>query len=288
MRVLILGVTGMLGSTVFKVLSSDTRYVVRGMGRDSSKLRMFFKDHTNSTAQIESVESDSIISELIRSKPDVVINCVGVIKQSHYAEDPLVVLPVNSLLPHRLARLCELAGSRLIHISSDCVFSGRRGNYSETDIPDAYDLYGRSKALGEVTEKSSAVTLRTSIIGHELGSNLSLLDWFLSQESAVKGYSKAIFSGLPAYELARVIRDLVLPNPNLSGLYHVGSSPITKFKLLRLVSTQYQKRIDITADESVVVDRSLNSDRFRCATGYVASDWPELIREMWQFGFQLP
>jgi dTDP-4-dehydrorhamnose reductase len=192
------------------------------------------------------------------------------------------VIPINSILPHRLANLCELAEARLIHISTDCVFSGEKGGYVEKDFSDAKDLYGRSKYLGEVDYPNS-ITLRTSIIGHELNSSKSLINWFLSQEGSVKGYKNAIFSGLPTNEMAKVIRDYVIPNPSLKGLYQVSADPISKFDLLQLVSDVYGKIIQIIPDDLVKIDRSLNSEKFCKATGFKPKPWPQLIKEMYEF-----
>lgn len=228
------------------------------------------------------LDHDTLTSVMARVKPDVVINCVGLIKQLAHAKDPLTALPINAMLPHRLASLCELAGSRLIHVSTDCVFSGRKGLYQESDLSDAEDLYGKSKYIGELHEKAQAITLRTSIIGHEPGSNHALVDWFLSQQNSVRGFTKAIFSGLPTVELARVMKDFVIPHPKLNGLYHVAAEPIDKFRLLSLVAAQYGKSIEIRPDDGLVIDRSLDGARFREATGYVAPDWPELVRRMHQ------
>ena len=147
-------------------------------------------------------------------------------------------IPINSLLPHRLARLCELSGARLVHISTDCIFAGDKGGYLETDPSDAIDLYGRSKFLGEVSYRNS-VTLRTSIIGHELQSSHGLINWFLAQDKQCKGFSQAIFSGLPTVVLAGIIRDVVIPNEDLFGVYHVASQPISKYNLLKLVADVY-------------------------------------------------
>src|SRR5690606_15019611 len=185
-----------------------------------------------------------------------------------------------AMFPHRLARLCGLADIRVIHVSTDCVFSGRTGAYTESDPSDAEDLYGKSKFIGELHDLKHAITIRTSIIGHELNSNFALVDWFLSQKGAVRGFAKAIFSGLPTVELASVIKDCVLTHPELHGLYHVAAAPITKLELLRLISRQYKKEIDIVPDERLVIDRSLNYERFRQATGYVAPAWPDLIEKM--------
>ncbi|MFM8331419.1 MAG: dTDP-4-dehydrorhamnose reductase family protein, partial [Candidatus Methylumidiphilus sp.] len=188
----------------------------------------------------------------------------------------------NSLLPHRLATLCSIAGARLIHISTDCVFSGDRGGYTEDDPSDARDVYGKTKFLGEVTD-SHTITLRTSIIGHELQTTHGLVEWFLSQERQCKGYTKAIFSGLPTVVLARIISDIVISRPDLSGVYHLAARPISKYELLNLIAAVYGKEIEIIPDDQFVVDRSLSAERFRVATGYVAPDWANLVKLMHKY-----
>lgn len=290
MKVLVLGVNGMLGSAVFRLLQKGALEVF-GTIRNASSLRFFSKNEIPLiSANIDVTDQDTLVRLLHRVRPDVVINCVGLIKQLDAVNDPLVALPINAMMPHRLARLCALIDARVVHISTDCVFSGKKGNYTEADVTDAYDLYGRSKALGELIEYKNAVTLRTSIIGHELNTNNSLVEWFLAQEGSVHGYAKAVFSGLPTWELATIIRDVVIPHSELRGLYHVSAEPIAKFDLLQLIARQYGKKIDIIRDDNVVIDRSLNSDHFRQATHYEPGDWPELIGRMheisstWQDG----
>jgi dTDP-4-dehydrorhamnose reductase len=219
----------MLGCAMLRVLSGDRNLDVYGTMRQENARRFFAgfaTDHLLSN--IDVTNEASLLKVFTDVQPSVVINCVGLVKQLAEANDPLQTIPINSLLPHRLAALCADVGARLIHISTDCVFSGVKGDYSEADAPDANDLYGRSKLLGEV-EGRGAITLRTSIIGHELaGGRHGLLEWFLHQEKNVKGYRRAIFSGLPTVELAAIIRDYVLPRSDLSGLYHVASAPISK------------------------------------------------------------
>ncbi|MGE6791818.1 dTDP-4-dehydrorhamnose reductase family protein [Pseudomonas guineae] len=281
MKILILGVTGMLGNAVFRVFSADLAHETWGTLRSSAGLRHFPSDsHARMLAGVDVLDQDALISVMAKVRPDVVINCVGLIKQLADAKDPLTALPINAMLPHRLARLCELVGSRLIHVSTDCVFSGRKGGYLECDLSDSEDLYGKSKYIGELHDLPHAITLRTSIIGHELGSNYALVDWFLSQQGSVKGFTKAVFSGLPTVELARVMKDFVVPHPQLNGLYHVAAEPIAKLDLLQLVAAEYGKQIDIRPDDALVIDRSLDGSRFRDAAGYVAPAWPELIRMM--------
>jgi len=283
MKILVLGASGMLGNAIFKYLSRKKDWDVYGTARSISLENYLDLDLAKKVIYDVDVEnSNSINSVFSNIKPDIVINCIGVIKQLDEVNNPLIAISINSLAPHRLARLCETYNSRFIHISTDCVFSGSRGNYNELDFCDADDLYGRSKFLGEVLYPNS-VTLRTSIIGHELFSDNSLINWFLSQNESVKGYTNAIFSGLPTVELARVIGDFVIPNLNLSGLYHIAGEPISKYDLLNLVAQIYGKRIQIIPDYSVIINRSLNASKFLKASGYSAPQWKELVTMMYEF-----
>jgi dTDP-4-dehydrorhamnose reductase len=228
---------------------------------------------------IDALDNKALVKAMARVQPQVVINCIGVIKQVKGADNPLFAIPVNGVLPHRLARLCKPAMARLIHISTDCVFSGDKGNYTETDVPDAVDLYGRSKCMGEVHQPHT-ITLRTSFIGHELRGQHSLLGWFLSRRGRCRGFTRAVFSGLPAVVLAQIVRDVIIPRADLYGLYHVASEPISKFDLLQLVARVYGKTIEVDRQDSPVIDRSLDARRFRAASGYSPPDWPELVNVM--------
>ena len=282
-RVLVLGASGMLGNAVLRLFAQSPGYEAIGSARSSGVLRLLPDGLRDSVLCGVDVESfDSLTRLFVNARPDVVINCIGLVKQLAEADDPLSAIPINALLPHRLARLCDVAGARLVHMSTDCVFSGAKGMYTEADMSDAKDLYGRSKYLGEV-DYPHAITVRTSIIGHELSGAHSLVGWFLAQQGSVKGFRRAIFSGLPTVELARVIRDHVLPHPELRGLYHVSAEPINKFDLLALIARAYGKTIAITPDDKLAMDRSLDSSRFREATGYQPEPWPELVRRMHEF-----
>ena len=282
-KILVLGVTGMLGSSVFKELFNNKLYQVCGTVRSLNKVANFtIPMHESLISGIDVLDYDSLVAVLERVKPDIVINCVGLIKQFTVAKDPLLALPINAIFPHRLSKLCSLINARLIHISTDCVFNGQKGMYIEGDVSDAEDLYGKSKYIGELHDLPHAVTLRTSIIGHELNSTASLVDWFLSQTGTVKGYNKAIFSGLPTVELARVIMDFVIPNTSLRGLYHVSVAPIDKYSLLSLIADIYGKEIEIVMDEKLQIDRSLDSSKFQQVTGYKPPSWQELVKKMFK------
>jgi dTDP-4-dehydrorhamnose reductase len=283
MKILVLGASGMLGNAMLRVMSAQEKWSVFGTVRGADPELHMAAPFAVQIPGVHADQPDSLLAAFAQARPDLVINCVGLVKQLSNAEDPLVAVPINTLLPHRLARMCEVAGARLVHVSTDCVFSGMQGSYIESDLPDAQDVYGRSKLLGEV-DYPHAVTLRTSIIGHELRSKHGLVDWFLSQHGRVKGYTEAVFSGLPTCELARVVRDFVIPHANLHGVYHVAAEPISKFDLLQLVNRVYGKALEIEPDDRVKIYRSLNADRFREVTGYVAPSWPELVARMHDFG----
>lgn len=279
-RVLVLGATGMLGSSVFRSFSADQSLETFGTVRDSERAQHFAPQLRNALIPNIHLESETgLLSAFSIAKPDIVVNCVGIVKQLPNAKDHLESLAINSSLPHRIAKYSGMVGARLVHFSTDCVFSGKDGQYKEDDFPDANDLYGRTKYLGEV-DYENAITLRTSIIGHELTSAKSLVDWFLSQSGEVKGFTQAIFSGLPTIEVARVVRECVIPNPELSGLYHLSVNPIDKFSLLRIVAEVYEKDITIVPDEELKIDRSLNSERFQKTTEFAPKPWPELIQAM--------
>ncbi|WP_228111868.1 SDR family oxidoreductase [Zoogloea sp. 1C4] len=290
-RVLVLGATGMLGNAVLRCFSELSGCVVFGTSRSDRVSSFLDADLRNYIiTSIDVSKFDDICRAFDVAKPTVVINCIGLVKQLDASEDVLTAVPLNALLPHQLARLCSMVGARLVHISTDCVFSGAAGSYCETDFPDANDVYGRTKFLGEV-DYPNAITLRTSIIGRELSGSRSLLCWFLSQKGRVNGYTEAVFSGLPTDELARVIRDVVLPRADLRGLFHVAAKPIDKYTLLKLVADVFKLSVEIVPNSDVKVDRSLSADKFKAITGYVAPDWSVLIKNMyerqWSGGFHV-
>lgn len=274
----------MLGSTLLRYLFEKNDVVAMGSVRTTSAPSIFSPELQQAIyCSIDAGDAVCLQQLMTLSAPDVVINCIGLIKQLPSAHDPISAIKINALLPHQLAQMCTVQSARLIHISTDCVFSGSKGHYRESDTPDATDLYGRSKLLGEI-DYGNALTLRTSIIGPELQRSSSLLDWFLSQTGSIQGFTKAIFSGLTTVEMARVIADYVIPNSELVGLYHVSSQPISKHALLTLIAQIYQKQIHIVRDDGLVIDRSLNSDRFCEDTGYQVPSWEELVMQMYRFG----
>ena len=278
MRLLVLGSTGLIGHAVFQTLNQCKDFKVTGTVRSEDQKNTFDVSIQDQLLDGIDVTNKSILTEVFeRVKPDQVINCIGYTK--HQPDDLMACMTLNSTLPHRLLDLSNQFNSRLIHISTDCVFSGRRGNYQESDIPDAEDVYGKSKILGEISDGNS-ITLRTSTIGHELLANHGLLNWFLSQHDSCEGYRNAIFSGLPTVIFAEIIRDLVVPNLQLQGLYHVSAAPINKYDLLTLIAEIYKKKILIKVNDEIRIDRSLNSKKFKDATGFRPPPWENLINYM--------
>ena len=281
-RVLVLGVTGMLGHTLFRVLVKNPNLEVFGTARSNSELDQYFPETFVEQIRpgVDALVFDTVIRALAAIQPDYIINCIGLIKQDRLAHDSLSAITVNSQLPHRLSLVCRSAKAHLIHISTDCVFDGSKGNYSEDDPSDAKDLYGRSKFLGEVNYPH-CVTIRTSIIGHELKGKRSLVEWFLAQKGTIKGFTKAYFTGFPTIELAQIINDyFISPTQPLQGLFHVASAPISKYDLLVLMKESYQNQVDIEPSDDFKIDRSLNASRFEEATGFQPEPWPEMIKAM--------
>ncbi|TWJ18859.1 dTDP-4-dehydrorhamnose reductase family protein [Geobacter argillaceus] len=280
-KILVLGASGMLGHTLFVRLLRASRYDVRATARRVEILREYLPSDRlqRISGGVDADNFDSLVKVIGEFKPDQVINCIGIIKQHSAATEHIPALSVNSLFPHRLAMLCKAVSARLIHVSSDCVFDGLKGNYQESDPSNASDLYGRTKFLGEV-DYCHCVTLRTSIIGHELGTHYGLVEWFLQQTGTVQGYTKAIFSGFSTIELADIIINHVIPNPELRGLYHVSSDPISKCDLLKMIAEQYGIETGVEPYYEFVADRSLDSRRFRQATGYAPPKWELMIQRM--------
>ena len=282
-RILILGVTGMVGHALFNHLSMYKDLNVHATARTRNGLEQWFSpDVANKIlADVDAVDLDSVARALSSVKPEIVINCIGITKQSPLANDPITATMINSLFPHSVSLVCRSTRTRFIHLSTDCVFSGTRGNYNENDVPDAGDLYGRSKLLGEVLD-SDCLTVRKSLIGHELKGKQGLIEWFLAQEGRVDGFTGAIFTGLPTIELARILAEYIIPNENLKGLYHVGADPISKYELLNLVAERYGKKIVITPEREFQKNRSLDSSEFRRLTDYHSPSWPELVDMMYR------
>ena len=280
MKVLILGGSGMLGHKLWQTLSGrfDTRVTFRQSPSAYARLDLF--DPSRAIGHVSAQDFDGVVRALAVARPDVVVNCIGIVKQDAAAKDPYQSINVNALFPHRLAQACRASGARLIHLSTDCVFTGRGGDYKETDTSDAEDLYGRTKWLGEV-DYERCLTIRTSMIGRELQGAHGLVEWFLSQRGkTVRGFKRAVFSGFTTEALASIIGDIIANHEDLRGVWHVAAEPINKFDLLMLVKQAFSLDIEIEPDETFICDRSLDGSRFRRETGFAPTHWPEMIERM--------
>ncbi|HEX6739040.1 MAG TPA: SDR family oxidoreductase [Vicinamibacteria bacterium] len=280
MRVLILGGDGMLGHQLVRTLRE--RHEVRATFRagparpDAAPLAPEAR-----YPGVDVRQPEAVLAALADFQPEAVVNAVGLVKQRPEAKEALAALQINAVFPHQLALLCRAARARVIHLSTDCVFSGRKGRYTEQDPPDAEDLYGRSKLLGEVSDQDHVLTLRTSMIGLEVARRTSLVEWFLAQPGAVRGFTGAIFSGLTTFELARLIDRLLQRHPDLHGLWHVAAAPISKYDLLRqLAAALGRSEVRVEPSGDLVCDRSLDGEAFRRRTGYEAPPWEAMLREL--------
>ena len=280
--IFILGVSGMLGNSLLRYFKKINKYKVIGSIRGSKTPEKLNSCDEFIIKKLDVSDERLLKKTIYKYQPKIVINCIGLVKQVDSSTDPIQAIQINSLLPHRLLSICESINSKLVHISTDCVFSGVEGNYKEGDTANATDVYGLSKRLGEIDAPN--LTLRTSVIGREIKDHVGLLDWFLSQEKDVLGYSGAIFSGLPAPEIAAVLRDFVIPNKSLAGLYHLAANPISKYELLKLIANEYGLTTHVVKDSTFKIDRSLNAEKFNSETGYTPPTWQALVRQMHKFG----
>lgn len=279
-KILIFGANGMLGHKLVQRLGErhDVYATVRGTFDDVERYGIFDRDRI--IEKIDVADFTAVQKTVYEIRPDVIINAVGVIKQSPAADDIAKMERINSLFPHLLAIIKQRIRCRLICISTDCVFDGQKGDYREGFLSNATDPYGKSKRMGEIA-RGNAITLRTSIIGRELGTAHSLVEWFLANRGGkVKGYTNAIYSGFPTTVLADIIENLIVEHADLRGLYHVSSDPINKYDLLVLINKYFNAGVEIERFEDFRIDRSLNSTRFRAATGFKPPSWKELIKRM--------
>jgi dTDP-4-dehydrorhamnose reductase len=280
MKILIFGSNGMLGHKLYQRLGAafDVCGTIRGTFDEIERFGIF--DRGKIIENVDVTDETAVTNAIETARPDVVINAAGVIKQVADAKDRERTIAVNAIFPLRLEKLAKKCGLRLITIGTDCVFDGTRGNYTEKDVPDAHDLYGISKFLGEVGS-TNCLTLRTSIIGRELGTAHSLVEWFLKNRGGrVKGFTRAIYTGLPTIEFADLIGKLITDHADLNGIYHVASEPITKYDLLQLLNKYYDVNVEIEPSDEVAIDRSLDGRKFTELTGIHLPDWPTMVAKM--------
>lgn len=282
-KIAVLGAAGMLGHKMFQILRAAFPGTVASIRKEATYPpfnRIELLQGPDVRSGIDVTKFDTLRKWLSEIRPDYIVNCIGIIKQCPQVDDAVTAITINCLLPHRLAALAAEWNGRVIHFSTDCIFSGARGAYTEEDESDAHDLYGRSKFLGEVAG-ANALTLRTSIIGRELVEHHSLLDWLLSQKGrSIRGFRRVIYSGLTTNHLTDLVADIISNHPDLSGLYQAASSPISKYDLLCLLRDAYSLDVEITSDDAEQSDRSMTGQKLHRAIGYTAPSWPELVNQL--------
>ena len=280
LRIIVLGATGMLGHKLWQHLSTRFPNTFATTRKNLDSYRS--EGLVNRSRIIDSIDAEdfAVLRGVMRSvKPDFILNCIGITKRRAEADSPSRTIVLNSLFPHRLVEWGKNNSARVINFSTDCVFNGLQGYYDENSTPNATDLYGKTKALGEI-QGENALTLRSSFIGTELENGSELLEWFLSQKGTVKGFAKAIYSGLTVIELCRVVERILVHHPTTNGLYNISSDPITKFDLLMLIRKKLLLDVEVIPYENEFCDRSLNSTKFRNEFKYSPPTWEAMIEEL--------
>lgn len=279
MRIVIFGAGGMLGHQLVRRWQDkyEVYAVLHGNPDKGQGAGLFRPDRSICGIDVRSI--DAVAACLDRVQPDAIVNAAGIVKQAALSSDCVYSLDVNAIFPQRLATLGATIGARVIHFSTDCVYSGTRGYYSEDIVADPEDLYGRSKWLGELNQPH-CVTFRTSIVGRQLSQKLGLLEWFLSQRGTVKGFTRAIYSGFTTIEMTRIVEDVLTKHPQATGIWHVSSDPISKYDLLMLFKHHFRLDTKIVPDDTFVCDRSLDSSRFRSKFQYTPPTWQAMVSEL--------
>jgi dTDP-4-dehydrorhamnose reductase len=283
MKVCVLGAGGLLGHMLIRVLSESND--VFGTTREKPNISSPLANFLSLEKWIGGVDASvphSIEKIFDTDQFDVAINCIGLIKQRDSIVSDSETMLINGEFPHHLAQIANSHDTQVIHISTDCVFSGTKGSYLESDTPDPVDVYGKSKLLGELID-SNNLTLRTSHIGRELTVKKSFVEWLVSQRGGhVNGYSHAIYSGLTTQALARTISKLLLGNSHLTSLFHVSSQPISKLEIINKLNELLDLQLTVTPDASVQINRSLNSEKFQNATSISPQTWDEMLSDLCQ------
>ncbi|NLN83925.1 MAG: SDR family oxidoreductase [Firmicutes bacterium] len=283
MKVLILGVNGLIGHKLFQVLNKngfDSFGTIRKSKKDFLRYEFMQSDNIVENIQIDDISDVNIVLNTLA--PEILINCVGITIRKPEINDPIKTIAINSLFPHQLAVRCAELGIRMIHLSTDCVFSGKQGMYTEDSVPDALDMYGRTKALGEVRNMDNCLTLRSSFIGTEISDKTELLEWFLAQKGkTIRGYTNAMYSGVSTTFLSSVIMDILCNYPKLSGLYQIATdTPISKYDLLKHAQKAFNIELDIQAYEGVSINKSLSGEKLKKIINFNVPSWEKMLQEL--------
>ncbi|MDD5492760.1 MAG: SDR family oxidoreductase [bacterium] len=281
MRIIVLAGGGMLGHKMWQGLSAyfkDTYVTLRKTRSHYDQTGLFQSNQVIDNLDLADFKKlNHILDEV---NPDVIVNCAGVTIRSKEGEKVIASVNINSLLPHHLLAWCKKKGARVIHFSTVCVFNGVKGGYTEENLPDAQDLYGRTKTLGELYDEQ-ALTLRSSFIGREIEGKAELLEWFLAQRGRqIKGYRQAIFTGVTTKVMVDLTRDLIRKFPKLSGLFHIASEKLSKYELLLLMKEAFKVNIDIAPEDNYVCKRDLIDTKFKTTTGLICPNWQEMMADI--------
>ena len=282
MKILILGGNGMIGHKMYQTISKihkDTWVTLRKSLTSYSYSEIYNPEKV--IDNIDLINFQTISNQLNKINPDIVVNACGITIRRGIETLKSNSIILNSALPHFLNEWVTSNNKRLIHFSTDCVFTGAKGDYIDNDNKDAYDLYGSTKSMGEVIDSKFAITLRGSMIGSELENKTELFEWFLKQKSkTIKGFNKVIYSGITTTKMAEIVLKLIDQFPNLSGVYNISSKPISKFELLKLWNNLFDINANIEIDNSYTSNKNLISDNFYRTISMEQPDWVELSSQL--------
>lgn len=281
-KILILGASGLIGHKLFEKLGQrfDEVHGVLHRDRDTfSQCGLFAGDNVIDNVDVSNFER--VLSILDTINPDVVLNCVGITKRRPEVKDPLCAINVNSMFPHRLANWAGEHGKRIIHFSTDCVFDGSIGDYTEESPTTGPDAYGQTKALGEI-RYDHTLTIRSSFIGRELDVFSELLEWFIGQDGkTIKGFTRAYYSGVSTIFMSQVVGDIIESHPELNGLLQLSTpQPISKFDLLCVARDAFGMNVEIVPDDDFEIKPTLNGSKLRAAMNLEIPTWPEMMQEL--------
>ena len=279
MRILILGGSGLIGNRLVRTLDEVADVFATTRKDDSDGFPKKLLKRNKWITKFEASDFKLVEKKIRESKPDVLINCVGDTKRGLFPKDLSSQMQINSLLPHFLNSLAIDLGVRLVHLSTDCVFSGGKGNYSETFVPDAIDVYGRFKADGEFCNPFN-LTLRTSFVGREINSFTNLFEWARrNQNRKIQGFKNVVYSGFTTLAFSTIVKEIIFEKQNLTGLWNVASKPISKLDLLVMLNDSLKYNLDIESNDEVVLNRSLNSEEFKKSTQICIPSWAKMIED---------
>ena len=281
MRIIILGASGLIGHKLLQKLSNDFDvYATLHRSKESYGLMPLFSGQ-NIIDEVDVSDFENVSAILHSVNPNVILNCIGITPRKDEINNLYKVIKINSLFPHQLANWAKVNNKRVIHFSTDCVFNGSTGNYTENSLTTAEDVYGRTKALGEINY-SHTLTIRSSFIGQELFGKTELLDWFLNQEGKrINGFTNTLYSGVSTNFMTHVVKTIILNAPELSGLYQLApDKPISKYELLCIAKRAFDVNIEIIPENEYVHTPTLNGSKLKDNIKINVPSWKEMMKDL--------